>query len=522
MALNILGFFCWALLCVLHVYRCQGARILLLPAPMYSHCMELSSIGTALVDRGHNVSILLGTSFNHKKCYKETDNETNQISVVLFQDDPNFHPIEEGSKALTAKLMNGEEFSYRGLLDIITNNSRSICSNKLLDKKGFLKLEQYHFDLVIVDGIFPLYCYYLIPYKLGVPYVSSSTFFEDFVSGRPFLPGVYPSTHSQSTGTRFTFSEKLSEALVDIFIHILAMYVIPMDIVSQFTPDINRWDIVNLASQSQLFLYNTDVVLGFPFPQMPNHVYIGGITTKPAKPLSGEIRTFYERSTEGVVLVTFGSTFDSLPPAIESKLHNAFIRLSCDILWKYSVTGQEKNVLRVQWIPQNDVLGNVKTKLFISHCGNNGVFEALYHGVPILCLPLFGDQFYNAVRVQEWKVGEVISLLFGTEDEIFSAITNILRNSTYRRNMERASAIYHSRPFSPRERAVFSIENVLKFGGDHLRSRGSYMSTFTYLGFDIVCFVLAILLTLVIFVYKSITLLCRCCCKGKLEKLKRQ
>jgi len=39
------------------------------------------------------------------------------------------------------------------------------------------------------------------------------------------------------------------------------------------------------------------------------------------------------------------------------------------------------NVMAAEWIPQNDVLAHPNTKLFITHCGNNGQFEAIYNKV---------------------------------------------------------------------------------------------------------------------------------------------
>ena len=50
----------------------------------------------------------------------------------------------------------------------------------------------------------------------------------------------------------------------------------------------------------------------------------------------------------------------------------------------------------VPWLPQNDVLGHKQTKLFLSHCGSNSVYEAAYHGVPMVAIPFGGDQPMNA------------------------------------------------------------------------------------------------------------------------------
>ena len=44
------------------------------------------------------------------------------------------------------------------------------------------------------------------------------------------------------------------------------------------------------------------------------------------------------------------------------------------------------------WLPQNDVLGHQQTKAFLSHCGANSLYEAAYHGVPIVALPFFAGK----------------------------------------------------------------------------------------------------------------------------------
>lgn len=61
-------------------------------------------------------------------------------------------------------------------------------------------------------------------------------------------------------------------------------------------------------------------------------------------------------------------------------------------------------------MPQNDVLGHPKTRLFIGHAGLNGIFESIYHGVPMLCSPFFGDQFDNARAAKHAGFAEVLRL----------------------------------------------------------------------------------------------------------------
>ena len=54
-------------------------------------------------------------------------------------------------------------------------------------------------------------------------------------------------------------------------------------------------------------------------------------------------------------------------------------------IWKHSkkhevFTTLPKNILVEEWVPQNDLLAHPKVVLFITHGGNNGQYEALYHG----------------------------------------------------------------------------------------------------------------------------------------------
>lgn len=56
----------------------------------------------------------------------------------------------------------------------------------------------------------------------------------------------------------------------------------------------------------------------------------------------------------------------------------------------------EATFLVVKWAPQLDVLVHPATRVFLTHCGWGGTTEAMLAGIPMISMPVFGDQFLDA------------------------------------------------------------------------------------------------------------------------------
>ena len=65
----------------------------------------------------------------------------------------------------------------------------------------------------------------------------------------------------------------------------------------------------------------------------------------------------------------------------------------------------QKNIKVMEWLPQNDLLAHKDIKAFVSDVGHNSLYESAYHGVPLVCFPLFAEQHANAKKAEHVGLG---------------------------------------------------------------------------------------------------------------------
>lgn len=87
-------------------------------------------------------------------------------------------------------------------------------------------------------------------------------------------------------------------------------------------------------------------------------------------------------------------------------------------------------LLSCRW-PQTDILAHENTKLFITHGGYNSILEAQYFGVPLLGIPIYGDQMTNLDVVVHEKWAQVLHLYNFTVPVVTGTIHQMLNNPRY-------------------------------------------------------------------------------------------
>lgn len=108
---------------------------------------------------------------------------------------------------------------------------------------------------------------------------------------------------------------------------------------------------------------------------------------------------------------------------------------------QYNLKYKLNNVLLMPYVPQIEILK--RTHLFLTHAGMNSISESIHFGVPIVCIPLSGDQPLIAKHVtNELNVGiRLISNSSLTHDTLRKAINEVLTNPKYRERVTELSEI---------------------------------------------------------------------------------
>ena len=206
-----------------------------------------------------------------------------------------------------------------------------------------------------------------------------------------------------------------------------------------------------------------------------------------------DLEAFISGSGEhGFILFSMGSGLKGsmMPESYRLMFLNVFSKLKQRVLWKWEteqMDGLPPNVKLSKWIPQPDVLGDSRCRLFITHGGHGGTTEAMYHGVPLIGIPMFGDQPANMKKAE--SLGFAIQLEFSelTEEDLLKAVTAILTKPDYTQNVKKLSAIYRDQIDKPLDRAIYWIEYVLRHeGAVHLRSAARDLNFIQYFSLDVI------------------------------------
>ena len=474
-------------------------KILFLPLQQTSHTKLQQSIAEEMHDRGHQTYTVLGSRFGAKIRQKSI---VRNSEILSFEQLADRKYTGANVDQLFANLL--QDYSKEKQQETWDESVRIFtrdCDDMMADNDFLASVRARNIDYAVIDYWHAIPCSLLLAHNLSIPYLVNAATILPWLLREPGLPSFVPFVLSQK-------SEKMSfwERLTNTFDH-WYFYQLPspsrlnVSLLQRHAPAISGWN--QLLENSLLYLEFRDHILEWPQPTMPNHIRLFGLSYHEPKNLTQELDTI--ASQNEIILVSFGSMGGKLPLKYVDKLMETFQRFP-DYAFIFSYSGDvarlarkpAANVYIFSWLPQNDLLAQRRSRLFITHGGHNGQSEALFHGVPMMTMPLYFEQFHNAFRVQSHKFGLTVNIYEFTPNELEMAIREVLHNPIYTANVKHASAILRSLPDSVKVAGNW-IEHVMRFGSEHLRTSAYNLTWCQYLMIDVLG-ALAIVVSFVAFV----------------------
>ncbi|KAM8717118.1 hypothetical protein ACLKA7_003913 [Drosophila subpalustris] len=497
-----MGGLLWLFVLLAVVPAAWGANILgLFSSHSQSHLILHMSMIKALAEEGHNVTVVsvMKPTVMHKDIHL----------IVLPVSDEYEHAIQNQLKDMASKkssiidtllrLLNGMDAMIESQVDLLTD-------------QRFQRIYETKFDLMFMG-------YFLNDFQLGVanklkvPVIvawmqAPIPVLDEFVGNPGEISYVPIMGTSLGRGEQMDFSQRLVNLGTNVLFRAIGIYFNQRS--ERYYNQIFGKEPDALSFQdmkrniSMIFTNSHSISEGPIRPLVPASVEIGGIQIKDkADPLPEDIAEFLANAEHGGILLSLGSNIKStsVKPELVQSMFRTLSSLKQRVIWKWedldNTPGQSANIIYKKWLPQDDILAHPKIRLFITHAGRGGITEAQYHGVPMVALPIFGDQNSNADSMQKSGYGITLDLLALNEESFKSSIQEVLENPKYKSAIGKFSQLYRDRPLTARQTVLYWTEYVLRHhGAAHLQSPSVHMSTVAYLNLDLY----ALLTTVVIIV----------------------
>ncbi|KAJ8918834.1 hypothetical protein NQ315_011120 [Exocentrus adspersus] len=401
----------------------EPAKILgIFHIPATSHFTLGFRLMKELADRGHEVTMV--SPFPRKE------------PIANYTDVP-VESMDEALDEFRKDFFKRHQMCFTRQIKFLHKMAYSL-TEKLLSHKTFQELlkSEAKFDLVIVE-------YFLAEALLGVgkvfnaPVVLFSSL-PSFTSTNYIFANPAPSSYVPHLLTQYTGDMDLGERFVNLAYNLFdtlckQYFMFPAHdklLKKYISQDLNIEDVMYNAS---LILLNSHPSVSESVPHVSNMIEIGGFHVTPPKGLSTELQAFMDNATEGVVIFSMGSNLRStdLDEEKRAAILNSFRKIKQKVLWKFEdedLPGLPSNVKLMKWLPQTDLLAHPNTRAFISHGGMLSIIETVHFGVPVIGIPVFGDQKMNIAKAQ--KNGYAVSVPFQelSEEKLSWALEEVLNN----------------------------------------------------------------------------------------------
>lgn len=356
-----------------------------------SHQVWMHSLTRAVASHGYNVTTIT--------CQQIKEAPEN-LHVYHWHEVHQAHDDEEIDFLQMSSMRSWERFNFFAafLEDMDQLAMDSIAVKAILNYP-----QDFKFDLIIYDYLGPAAFLVFADRFPRARLIGASAYpfieYSDKITKAPHLSAFIPNTYMDDVEEKFCSRlENFLGYLYNDFMQNYKIYPQSEKVVNKYY-QLKR-SLAEITASTIIVLANHNPVLDFVTPIMPAVIPVGGLQIQKPKPLPKDLEEIFANAEKGVILFALGSNVKSEMLGRE-RLEAIIAALSqfseYNIVWKIDLSKLDlkipKNIYIKTWLPQNDILADSRTKLFISHAGGLSTQEATWFGQPMLALPVMFDQF---------------------------------------------------------------------------------------------------------------------------------
>lgn len=480
-----------------------------------SHYQMHNVLIKELINKGHEVTFITSNPINQD--LGENYTEILIDPVYNYKPDVSKHFKTQGSQDYT-------DFSlvdFLKLLEIVGVKTTEHALKHPQVQEIFNRNDTHDvYDLLIVEQFYQE-AFLALSYKYDIPVIASSTLgYENHMSQMMGIitPWSYVPHGFLPFDDKMNFWERLKNTVASLYTDLYREFVyFPKQdaLVKKYLShlEVKIPKVTQMEKNLSLMLLNSYVPLTKPRPSMLGMIPVGGMHIYPPNPLPADIKQFLDGATHGAIYFSLGSQVKSqnMPAEKLKAFLDVFASMKQRVLWKFEddrITKLPKNVMIKKWMPQNDILAHPNVKVFITHGGLFGTQESVYHGVPMLGIPAYGDQFLNMKKATNAGYAKTLNFPDITKETLKSTLTELLEDPSYKKNAELTSRIFRDRPECPRETAMYWVDYVIRYkGAPHIRSAGLDLAWYEFYLIDVIATLVLGVAICVTFVYLAIQFL---------------
>uniref|UniRef100_A0AC35U6X3 Glucuronosyltransferase n=1 Tax=Rhabditophanes sp. KR3021 TaxID=114890 RepID=A0AC35U6X3_9BILA len=488
----------------------DGAKVLLMPSSLFPvHRYVFSTLADELVNRNHEVYWF---EYGLKKPTLRLSPKVHEVFIQVSTEkthilDSYLHRNNTNNKNIWLSEFNDEAEQTNAWL-----TSLELCDSLLKDHKAaFEELIAQQFDSIVVDDLYN-------PAGLLITSIKKSVFVYWSVSGlrtesayshqSPSPPSYLPVPGSKLTDTLDFFQRNfnLASYIRQLYLH---QHIIlrRMDALFEKHYPNQLTEAFYMERNASINFVNTPPIFDFARPYMPRVNFVGALHCHKARQLSKDLQDFIQKKDKFVVIsggfsvqwkYASKSQIDAIIEMTNSLKHLNFV-------WQYNgpaIKNLPSNVFIQSWIPQQDLLGHAKCVLHISHGGLNSVVESVWHGVPVLGLPLTVKSYDNLLRVSDRGAGLILEKDNWNTPSLVKSAKDLIENPSFKEEMTLFQDMVVDVPYTELEHASFWVEFIVRHQEvPHARSGADKLNILQYFMVDVISFLAAIFITSVAISY---------------------